>query len=566
MLLIGFTGYQALQARESLEIVAADFEELTGQLKSGDGDAARSTLGSAQAAAADAKGKTRGPGWWLTSRLPGVGDDVAAVRTVAQVTDVLASKVLPDVVAASEALDPVNLRPANGRIALAPIADVAPAVIAADRELQRQEALVAALDTDEINSQLAAPVRLMQGKLREAAALSDKAADAVRLLPPMLGAEGKRRYLLLFQNNAEIRASGGIPGAYAVLTAERGKVTLGEQGSAADIGQLDSPVLPVTAAEEALYEDKLARFPQNINLTPDFPRTAELAQAMWRARTGVEVDGVVSVDPVALSYLLRGTGPVQVPGGRLSVDNAVDLLLSRTYLEQPDPERQDAFFAAAARKVFDAVSAGVGDPQQVLDAVAMAATERRILLWSAQEQEQAVLDGTTLGGRVPGDADSASPYVGVYLNDGTGGKLQYYLEHRVDVDSVSCNPAGRQQLAVTLTLHSAAPEDAARLPRSVIGPGFGAEPGYMRMTVQLYAPAGGWIEAFSLDGLEQGLGGLEHLGHAVAQSTVDLAPGERRELSFTVMGGLHQTGLVDLRVTPGGRTTGVGTVGASACT
>jgi hypothetical protein len=43
---------------------------------------------------------------------------------------------------------------------------------------------------------------------------------------------------------------------------------------------------------------------------------------MWEKRQGTRIDGVASVDPVALSHVLHGTGPVRVPGGRLTSGNA----------------------------------------------------------------------------------------------------------------------------------------------------------------------------------------------------------------------------------------------------
>ncbi len=74
----------------------------------------------------------------------------------------------------------------------------------------------------------------MQTKLHEAASLSSKASYAVRLLPTMLGMEGKRDYLVLFQNNAEIRATGGIPGAFATMSANHGTHLLGRAGKRVD--------------------------------------------------------------------------------------------------------------------------------------------------------------------------------------------------------------------------------------------------------------------------------------------------------------------------------------------
>ncbi|TFB67457.1 DUF4012 domain-containing protein [Cryobacterium sp. Hz9] len=47
---------------------------------------------------------------------------------------------------------------------------------------------------------------------------------AVQLLPAMLGADGQRSYLLLFQNNPEVRATGGLPGAFAEISTENVKL------------------------------------------------------------------------------------------------------------------------------------------------------------------------------------------------------------------------------------------------------------------------------------------------------------------------------------------------------
>lgn len=567
VLLIGWTGYQALQARDSLQAVAADFESLAGDLKAGDEAGARASLESAQAAAADARENTRGPGWWLTARLPGVGDDIEAVRTVADVTDRLASDVLPPVVDASEKLDPRKLRPRNGRVALAPIEKIAPSVVRADQHLQAQTDRVAALDVAELNPELAGPVGLMQTKLGEASALSTKAAKAVQLLPSMLGADGKRSYLVLFQNNAEIRSTGGIPGAYAVLTAKNGRLEMTQQGDAAgSLGHFDKPALPLTAEERALFTDRLGTYPQDVNFTPDFPRTAELATAMWEARNpGRRLDGVASADPVALSYLLRGTGPIPlVAGQQLTADNAVQLLLNQIYLVEEDPSVQNGYFAGAARKVFDALAAGQGDAAGVLGGLSRAGSERRLLVWSRHEQEQRLLDDTRLGGALPVEPDT-SPFVGVYLNDGTAAKMQYYLDHDVTVKPVSCNPEERQELRVTLTLTSNAPKNAAELPTYLRGAGASVEPGHMRVSTYLYAPTEGWIDTSAVDGEEQPLEEYEHLGHDVGYRTVDIAPGEQRQLTFTVMGGTDQPGPVDLRVTPGAHDTGIEQVRPSAC-
>ena len=140
----------------------------------------------------------------------------------------------------------------------------------------------------------------------------NSAADAAHLAPGMLGADGQRNYLLMIQNNAEVRASGGIPGALAILTLDNGKLTLGAQSSASELGQM-SPPLSVDPEQEQIYSSRLGEYMHDVNLTPDFPTAASTAQAIWEKKTGQRVDGVISLDPVALSYLLKATGPVKSP-------------------------------------------------------------------------------------------------------------------------------------------------------------------------------------------------------------------------------------------------------------
>ncbi len=261
VLLLAFTGYQALKAKTALESVEADFDRLSVELRSGDEASVQATLTSAQGHAREAFDNTRGPVWWLSSRLPGPGRNVDAVRIVAEVADRLASDILPDVASATSTLTPENLRPVKGRVDLGPIREIKPSVVRAATALSAESSQVDEIDTGALVSQVAGPVSRLQTRIADADELADRASRAVRLIPPMLGGNGKRSYLFLFQNNAEIRATGGIPGAFAIITANDGKVTLGRQGDAGTVGLFEKPPTPLTDQERALFGEDLGRFP-----------------------------------------------------------------------------------------------------------------------------------------------------------------------------------------------------------------------------------------------------------------------------------------------------------------
>ncbi len=565
LVVFGFTAYQAKQARDSLNEAAANLQHMTHALANGDTPTAQRDLIDAQGATRTASNSLTGPVWWAASKAPWIGDDVSAVRTVASVADEATHDIGPALVEVSRSVSADTLRPRHGRINLDGLERAAPALITANADLNDALARVTALDTHSLMPQIASPIKDLEGKLTEAHRISAHAVLATKLLPPMLGADGRRTYLVMFQNNAEIRATGGLPGAFATLTADRGRISLHWQGDASVLGAYRKPVLPLRADELALFSSRLAVYAGDSTFTPDFPRAAQIAQEMWRQSTGQKVDGVLSTDPVALSYVLAGTGPVTVSGGQqLTAADAVQLILNQIYLDQPDLTAQNLFFAEAAKAVFSALSAGQGNPRAVLDGIVRGVEEHRTFVYSHHPSEETLLASTPLTGSLPTRPISA-PQIGVYFNDGTGAKMDYYLRYEVKVVPESCAADGAQTMQVTVTMTSTAPADAASLPVSVIGPGYGARPGFIRTNAMLYAPSGGQIREPTIDGRRSISATLTHDGRRVTVQTIDLAPGQSHVLRFTVTSGAHQTDMPDVRITPGVPGGSAVQVGESAC-
>jgi hypothetical protein len=566
VVLIGYTGYQALQTKTALQRVAADFEALGGQLADGDLTGAQTSLARAQRNARDAADSSDGPGWWLSGKLPTVGPNVRAVQSVARISDDVASDVLPDIISATRTLQPDKLRPVDGRINLEPLQAGAPAVERAAERLSQQADAAERIDVAPLAPQIATPVRTLQARIAEADGLATRASRAVRLLPPMLGADGPRRYLFAFQNNAEIRATGGIPGSFATITANNGKVRLGRQDDAGTIGRFDEPPVPLTSQEKALFGEALGIFPQDVNFTPHFPRSAELLAGMWEARHRGQppLDGIVSVDPVALSYLLDGTGPVDTARGEtLTSDTAVQLLLSRVYADIPVPAEQNVFFNAAARSVFATVTGGEGDPRKVLSSLTAAGSERRLLIWSRHRAEQRILADSAVGGGLP-TAATTTPEVGVYFNAALPYKLDYYLDYATTVTATRCTQ-GMQNLTVRLNVSSRVPKNFRRL-STYVAPRvdlFGR--GTIVTTAYFFAPVDGTLRSVKVDGRRLNVERSTLNGRVVAPQSVALKPGESQVVEVTLTSGPGQTGAPNLQVTPGVRDTGVARVSDSAC-
>lgn len=161
-----------------------------------------------------------------------------------------------------------------------------------------------------------------------------------------------------------------------MIEADQGKLSLIRQGGPADVPKFDAPVLPQSVAERAIYDTQVAEYFQDTNFTPEFPRTAELIREMWQRTQNQRLDGVLSLDTVSLSYLLRATGPVEAPGGvRLTPANAVSELLTTVYFRLPDDAQQNAFFRQVAASLFQKVSSGVQSTTELVTALSQAARE-----------------------------------------------------------------------------------------------------------------------------------------------------------------------------------------------
>src|SRR5665647_964931 len=118
----------------------------------------------------------------------------------------------------------------------------------------------------------------------------------------------------------------------------------------------------------------------------------------------------------------------------------------------------------------------------MVDALAQAAREGRLMVWSAHQNEQALLSGTVLSGELVG-VEGRSPVIGIYLNDGTAAKIGYYLRTDVVATPTGCRPDGSQTLTVRVTLTNTAPADAADLPPSLTGGGNIVPAGQVRTNV-----------------------------------------------------------------------------------
>ena len=541
-----FTAWQVWRVERDLSRAQSSGEQLIDATKSKDREARNQALSTFLLTTKAANSHTSGPLWSALTHVPVFGDDAEGVRALSRSLATVAARGVDPLITTVDELEGIS---SGGRVDLDKVTSLQGPVSQARTALRQGYADVSELDS----SGYAGPLReRFNSYVRQVGDLSralGSAQKATEVLPGFLGADGPRDYLLVFQNNAEIRTLGGLPGSWAEVHAEDGRMKITRQGAGSDFPRLDSPVLPLTDGELQVYSDLLGVYFLDANFSTDFSRASELMAAHFQRQFGTQLDGVMSLDPVALSYLIEGTGPVRVGNVRLTAANAVEELLNKPYLSM-DPPEQDAFFAAAAKNIFEAARGDLASPLDFVRGLSRAADEGRFLLDSFVPTEAEALASTQVVGDLPDD-DGASPRVFIGLNDGTGSKMSYYLRYRADVTARSCTD-GRQAMAGTMSLNQTiTAAAAAKLPDSITGKGlFGTDRGKQLVVVRIYGPTGGDISDIKVDGTAVEVEPVQLDNRPVVTLVAQLSGPDDIVVSWAMDSGPGQTGDGTLDLTP----------------
>ncbi len=270
---------------------------------------------------------------------------------------------------------------------------------------------------------------------------------------------------------------------------------------------------------------------QNTNTTAHFPYAAQLWLDMWERGTGESLDGALALDLVAVADLLAASGPVALPDGeQVSAENAVELTGEEAYARfDGDNQARKRFLVDVAGAVADHVLAdGAGDPVQLLRALREGASERRLIAWSRQPDEQSALERADLAGSVP---DAPGPFAAVVVNNAAGNKMDYYLRREVHYELGPCAD-GRRATSVTARLHNDAPDRvlpyyvSARLDQ----PGRPAGGGSTLVGVAVHVAQDARLLSATLDGQPVPVSYRAERGHPVLVVPVELGRQQVREL------------------------------------
>lgn len=319
------------------------------------------------------------------------------------------------------------------------------------------------------------------------------ASHAANSVPQMLGEHQTKRYLVLFENPAESRASGGIVGDYAILSAYHGHLSLKHIGSVDRLNMGGNVGLRRLEAPYS-YRIQYARFEpqfywQNVPMSPDFPSVGIVAANLYPQSGGSKVDGVISVDPVALADLLAVTGPVSAPEWPipLTSSNAVAVLANREFVHFADDEAsQGSYIREIIRLLWHKLSRQRLSSISVLArTLSSAVGGHHLLLFSTSHRVETFLKEIHLAGAMP---SATRDFLEVVTQNADGNKIDWYLRRTIEYRVALNRETHLLTATLTVLLDNLSPH--AGLPRYIIGhaPGVRLQPGESELYVSIYSP------------------------------------------------------------------------------
>ncbi|MEV4666442.1 DUF4012 domain-containing protein [Microbacterium sp. LWO12-1.2] len=539
---------KALTVRDTLAPAVPVASGLPAKVVAGDLDGAAEDAALLQELAARAADQTVGLDWRLAEWVPFIGQNLSAIRAAAESVD----EVADFAVVSLPHLNLTAFRPNAGAIDLAAVHNLETVASEGATLFAEVNRRIDATDRTFLLPQVDTALSSLDDAVNGVDDALGTLAPILKVLPAALGEGAPRTYLLMFQGNSELRASGGNPAALALVTATDGRVELTAQATSVQFDNArPESIAPLDPETEHLYSDTIGRWIPNMTATPDFPTTVEIVRAWWADEGLPPFDDVISTDPVALSYILRATGPIPLDTGEtLTSDNVVSLLLNEVYFNYgeiipgrpADGSQQDLFFASAAAKIFSTLTAGIDSPGEFLEALRQSSIEGRMKVWSSNPDIEALVAGTKIAGTLPATNEERT-VAGVFFNDTTAAKTDYYADASITSSTDQCTASGPPTFRQTIKFaNNITPEQAGALPYFITGPHYA--PGYIATDVVIYTPVGATIESWSVEGAESNYLMAEgtHLGRNVVRISVITPPQTTATITVEMQGGEGSVG------------------------
>lgn len=353
------------------------------------------------------------------------------------------------------------------------------------------------------------------------------------VLPDMAAVDDKKTYLVLFQNDGELRPTGGFMTAYSVMEVEKGKVRPIKSDDIYDLDDKFSERIerpePIEKYLPLVYQWNL----RDMNLSPDFVESMNTFIPYYEELPGEgPVDGVIAVDTQVLADLIEALGPVDVPGyGRFTSEieprcNCPQVIYALEDIStRPTPYFRSERKAVLGPLMREMLFKMYGAPKQMwpnlFQTLWKSIEEKHVLMYFFDETTQTAVEQVNLAGRI--DRDFAGDYLHINNANFAGAKSNLFVTGEVEQELFVEGDVTRK--VVTMTYKNPQPGDNCNLEAGEL-----CLNGVLRSWIRVYVPLGS--ELVSTDGfVEDTVDVSEDLGKTVIEGFYTLAPESQVTLS-----------------------------------
>lgn len=256
-------------------------------------------------------------------------------------------------------------------------------------------------------------------------------SDSNQILSDLLGGNGPRKYLFLFQNNHEMRATGGFIGSYGLMDIANGRIrNFFVDGIFNPDGQFKENIVPPKPIQKMSAAWSL----HDSNWFPDFPTSAEKAISFYEKTGGPTVDGVITLTPTVMQKLLRVTGPVYMAdyNKTLTADNFIEEVQQEVEVDYDKTKNKPKQILAELAPILLDKLFNVTDAKQAIataQAFESGLGEKHILLYSRNADVEKIIDDAGWSGKI---LESQGDYLSVINTNINGYKTDGVVDESID--------------------------------------------------------------------------------------------------------------------------------------
>ena len=254
------------------------------------------------------------------------------------------------------------------------------------------------VDIEAIPADYQEQINLVLTSLPELSESFEQVMSLLDIFLNMLGRDQARRYLVVFQNNHELRPTGGFLGSFALIDIEKGLVKEVEVPGGGPY-EINTFLKETVVAPEPLHLVNPHWYIQDSNWFPDWPESAQKIIWFYENSGGPSVDGVLALTPTVIEQLLLVTGPIAMPDYDVTVNAANFVSLTQNLVEveyDKETNKPKQFIGDLLPVILEKVFAGEALEENAFDVLKtlhQALAQKFILLYfQDQELQEQIVD------------------------------------------------------------------------------------------------------------------------------------------------------------------------------